>query len=452
LEGNFGLDRQGRIVRIDERSAQILGVPGKWLLGRSFLVFVARQNMNLVLDALTKSLRNSDRLTMEIDLNIGFKTTPVQLSIRTSIEDTITHHLTVVDLSRREAADQLTTESLSNWYLLVHNAADTILTLDMRGRIGFINKPLWGYSISAVMGTPIFDYLPESVHADIRDSLNQAFRSNKRSMCDVAIAAGESTRWFSFSFGTPHPQAQLPPTTTTVVMREISEHKATEESLRASGKQFREFAAHAESVREEERSRVGREIHDELGQALTALKLDLAWIEGKTAANSAIKRKMKDMAHDVDAIIDTVRRISSELRPPALDDLGLIPALEWQLVQFRKRTRIRTEFLCAEDDLKISGDAAGAIFRVVQEALTNVMRHANATRVSLSVQRKNPNLIRFVVADNGLGLAGTKQRHAPSLGIVGMKERISRLHGDFTISSEPGKGTRVAFTIPIAHD
>src|SRR5262249_10238523 len=158
---------------------------------------------------------------------------------------------------------------------------------------------------------------------------------------------GHHESWYSFSFGSPHAAGwtstyPVRTTTTTVMIREISEHKRTEETLRTSGEQLRDFAARLEAVREEERTRVAREIHDELGQALTALKLDLAWVRTKTRGAAEIRKKMHAMIAHVDDTIERVRRIASDLRPSILDDLGLIPAIEWQVTQFRKRTGIRT--------------------------------------------------------------------------------------------------------------
>ena len=232
------------------------------------------------------------------------------------------------------------------------------------------------------------------------------------------------------------------------MIREISKHKRAEENLRASSEQMRDFAAHVDAAVEEERNRVAREIHDELGQALTALKLDLAWIQRRTPRDGAVRKKMVDILRDVDKTIQGVRRISSELRPLILDDLGLIAAIEWQLNQFRKRSQVRTQFLSNVDSINLSPAGNTAVFRVVQEALTNIMRHAKATRVRIVVDQAQDS-VRISIADNGVGMTVNPEQAHKTMGIVGMKERIARLSGDLKILSTPGKGTRLEIVVPV---
>jgi signal transduction histidine kinase len=160
---------------------------------------------------------------------------------------------------------------------------------------------------------------------------------------------------------------------------------------------------------------------------------------------------MKQMIVHVDETIVRVRRISSELRPAILDDLGLIPALEWQVAEFRKRTKIRIDFASNTEDIRLPMEGSAAVFRVVQEALTNVMRHAEATRVRIDLQLRGQALS-ITIRDNGRGMTRKPDTDMKSLGIVGMKERISRLGGRFTIFSEPGKGTRLDMIIPAQND
>lgn len=447
---HFTLDRQGRVSAVNEVGALLLGFPVSWLLGKVFVVFVARQHVQLFLETLRYSLRAAGPHSITVDLFAGAKTLPVRICVSTSSTSEITHQLTITEVLDNDGTARSLQEMLSNWYSVLHNAPDTILTVNFRGRIDFINKPLWGYSAGALLGTNILDYVPDTEHQKLLHCLTESFRFNRRSMCDLTGLNQDFTRWFNFSFGKPQsyrPTTKMAEVTTTVVIREISEDKRKEENLRASGEQLRDFAAHVEAVREEERARVAREIHDELGQALTALKLDLSWVEGKTRRNSVLKKKMQVMITDIDSTIERVRRISSELRPAILDDLGLIPALEWQLLQFRKRTRVRTRFMCPEDRIDLTSEAAAAVFRVVQEALTNVMRHAKATKLHVSIHRV-PQGLRFTIADNGRGMVSIEESGIKSLGIVGMKERITRLGGDFKLFSEPGKGTRLDFTIP----
>ena len=217
-----------------------------------------------------------------------------------------------------------------------------------------------------------------------------------------------------------------------------------------SGRQLRDFAARLDTVREEERTRVARELHDELGQLLTILKLDLSWMQGQLS-RSDLRKKMKAIIAHVDDTIRRVRRISSDLRPSILDDLGLGPAIEWQASEIQKRTGIRTQVISDGDCARLPMEASAATFRVVQEALTNVVRHAKATRVRVRLKSQEHTLA-ISIEDNGKGITEAQITDVKSLGIVGMKERIARIGGEFNIFSEPDRGTRLDMIIPALHD
>src|SRR5206468_737254 len=169
-------------------------------------------------------------------------------------------------------------------------------------------------------------------------------------------------------------------------VRDITDRKRAEKQLRDSREQLRALAAYLQSVREEERTRIAREVHDELGQTLTALKIDLAWLEKRMAELSdsddlqQFEEKLKAQPGRVDAIIATVRKIATELRPPVLDDLGLEAAVEWQIQEFEKRTGISCRFHSGLKHLDLDQERATAVFRIFQETLTNIVRHAQATQ------------------------------------------------------------------------
>jgi PAS domain S-box-containing protein len=452
--GQFTLDRQGRIIEVNNSGAALLGFAPAWLLKRAFVVFVARQNIQQFLNALLSLSRDHETEVIDVDLYLGEQTLPVQISFSVTFDPTLSFRLTVADLSEIRDSRLVLQESLAGWYSVIHNAPDVIFALDLMGRIKFVNKPFWGYSVNALMGTNILDYVGHEDRPAILKCLRQSFRFNRRTMCDIASPDGSEPRWLNYSFGTPHwNNNPAEPTTLaiTLVVRETSKHKRTEEKLRASGKRLRDLAAHVETVLEEERTRVAREIHDELGQALTALRLDMAWVAKKIRGDRTTKKKLTEMMADVDDTIKRVRRISSDLRPPILDDLGIVPAIEWQLAQFRKRTKIRTELLCSEEGINLSSTAAAAVFRVIQEALPNVVRHARASKVSVKIEQVGGQ-VHIHIADNGKGMKRSDESVLKGLGITGMKERISRLGGRFQIYSEQGRGTRLDITVPLEHD
>jgi PAS domain S-box-containing protein len=231
---------------------------------------------------------------------------------------------------------------------------------------------------------------------------------------------------------------------------EIAERQHAEEELRKSRDQLRALAARLQSVREEERTYIAREIHDELGQACTAIKMDLALIGRKlTKRQSALRAKVDSSIQLVDGTIVTLRRIASELRPRTLDDLGLPAALEAQAQEFEGRTSIPCSVILPPEPLKLDTDRSTAIFRIFQESLTNVARHAHATRVEARLRREDDRII-FQVFDNGTGFDPEVAKARKSLGLVGMQERALLLNGEFKTEGVPGSGTTMTLTIPLA--
>ena len=230
---------------------------------------------------------------------------------------------------------------------------------------------------------------------------------------------------------------------------EIADRQHAEEELRKSRDQLRALAARLQSVREEERTYIAREIHDELGQACTAIKMDLALIGRKLAKQqTALRTKVDSSIQLVDGTIATLRRIASELRPRTLDDLGLPSALEAHAQEFEGRTGIHCSVILPPEPLTLDTDRSTAIFRIFQESLTNVARHAHATRVEARLRRDNDRII-FQVFDNGTGFDPNVAKARKSLGLIGMQERALLLNGDFKTEGAPGSGTTMTLTIPL---
>jgi PAS domain S-box-containing protein len=233
------------------------------------------------------------------------------------------------------------------------------------------------------------------------------------------------------------------------VVRDITKRKQAEEQLKQSREQLRNLSAHIESARETERTSIAREVHDELGQALTALKMDLSWLNKRLPKEQeALINKTGEMSKLIGKTIQTVKRISTELRPGVLDDLGLTAAVEWQVQEFQDRTRIKCEFTAKDEDINIDRDLATGIFRIFQEALTNVARHANATKVKVSLKERDGQLL-LQVRDNGKGITEGQIAHPKSFGLIGMRERARSWNGNVKIDGISGKGTIVTVSIPL---
>ena len=222
-----------------------------------------------------------------------------------------------------------------------------------------------------------------------------------------------------------------------------------EESLQKSNEALRDLASHLETIRENERIHMAREIHDELGQQLTGLKMDISWLNRKIKSDDeAVKEKMKDTISLIDKTVITVRRIATELRPSILDDLGLIAAMEWQSEEFEKRSEIKSIFTSNVSQIKVSADVATAVFRIFQESLTNVLRHSRATEV-ISFFRMENDIITLFIEDNGTGFRDDEIKNKKTLGLLGMKERIQLINGKYEINGNAGKGTSVIITVPL---
>lgn len=220
------------------------------------------------------------------------------------------------------------------------------------------------------------------------------------------------------------------------------------DELRKSREALRAWSTHAEHVRERERTRIAREIHDELGQALTALKLDLCGLAQRRDEVSGT-RDMVRVSGSIDAMIDSVRRIASELRPQVLDDLGLMAALEWQVREFQQRTGVQCRLRCIGPIADVDVDRSTALFRAFQEILTNIARHAHASRaqITLTVTRSSASL---QVRDNGRGMT-TRQLPGPrDLGLLGIEERAAEFGGKLHVASAIGKGTTVRVRLPLS--
>ena len=235
-----------------------------------------------------------------------------------------------------------------------------------------------------------------------------------------------------------------------VLSREIAERRQVEAQLRKSEERLRALTARLQSVREEERTAISREIHDELGQALTGLKMDLTWVANRVKRETkALEPKLKTMFALIDDTIHAVRRIASGLRPEVLDEAeGLPAAIGWQAKHFQMRTGIRCKVELPEDIPSLDTQRSTAVFRIFQEVLTNVTRHAEATRVEVSM-KKHDGMLMLEVQDNGKGIEDAAMLGQKSLGLLGMHERAALFGGQVQISGARNKGTKVTVSIPL---
>ncbi len=224
--------------------------------------------------------------------------------------------------------------------------------------------------------------------------------------------------------------------------------KRNEIALRNSEQQYRELSAHLQDIREEERSAIAREIHDELGQQLTVLKIDFSWLESRLnlGDNKVLTDKFTDISNLLDRAVQTVRRMSTSLRPSMLDDLGLVATIDWYLADFGRRVNLKTEFLHDDEEYSMPDKMRTAFFRIFQESVTNVIRHSDATTVIVELSRIGDQ-ISLRVIDNGKGFDTTTVSGKRTLGLLGMRERSLLIGGECRIESIPGRGTTVSVKV-----
>jgi signal transduction histidine kinase len=229
---------------------------------------------------------------------------------------------------------------------------------------------------------------------------------------------------------------------------DVTERRLAAEHLRVSQEQLRSLAARLQEVREEERAAISREIHDELGQSLTGMKMDLKWLEKQLPQDVPhAQQRLSSLYELINSTIQNVRQLASSLRPGVLDDFGLVAALEWLTQDFAKRTGIACRLLELPEDFPLDRERATAVFRICQESLTNIARHAQATEIEVRLTNAD-NQLCLEVHDNGHGITVDQINHIRSLGLVGMRERALLLGGTFNIHGTPGLGTTVIVQIP----
>jgi PAS domain S-box-containing protein len=355
----------------------------------------------------------------------------------------------VRDMTEIKKAEKRIRDSEAKYRTLVEQASDGIFIANFQGKFLVVNPAgckLSQYSEEELLNMRIHDLavmselqvMPfkfEEILAGKTAMSERKMRRKDGELIDVEISARiiAPDRFLAFA-------------------RDISERKKAENELRKSREDLRLLSNYIENVREEERLNLSREIHDELGQQLTVLKMDISRLSKKVVDREDHDHieKFDQVLGSINNMVETVREIAARLRPGLLDDLGLAATLEWYCNDFTKRTGIRTNFICGVTEDKFSQNINIGLFRIFQESLTNVVRHADATKIDVSLVRQEQQLI-LMIEDDGKGLDLDSINNRKTLGILGMKERAIMIGGSYNIYSTPGKGTIVEVAVPLAH-
>jgi PAS domain S-box-containing protein len=352
-------------------------------------------------------------------------------------------------IEERQRAEEVLRESEEKYRNVVERSNDGIVIIQ-DGRIKYANpsvKRMTGYDIDAATDMPFSDFI-------YGDEVDEAMEIYKRRLAGEAL----STR---FERGIRHRNGSRIETemdgglisyedkpADLVIIRDITKRKRAEKELRESREQLRDLSEHLQEAREEERAKVAQEIHDDLGQTLTALKMELSWLEKRLPKDhDVLIQKTKLITDLVDMTIHSVKRIYSGLRPFLLDDLGLLAAIEWMTQGFQNQTGIQCNLTFSPAEMAVDKDYATTIFRIFQETLTNVRRHAHATSVNIRLE-EGAGVLTLTVNDNGKGVTEEQLSHPKSFGIMGIRERVRALGGAVEIRGIENKGTTVKVSIP----
>jgi PAS domain S-box-containing protein len=338
---------------------------------------------------------------------------------------------------------------------IVDSAMDAIIIADDEQRIVLFNsaaEKVFRWPRAAVLGQPLDMLIPERLRTAHRAHIDRFGQTGvtSRGMDDTTVLVGLRANGEEFPIDASISQlSEGGRKLFTVILRDVTERVRVQEALRQSREDVRELSMAAHSIREQEKSRIARELHDELAQALTALKMDVSWLVDQVpSGDKEIADRLTRMQALLDSTVAATRRISADLRPLMLDDLGLVPGIEWLVQNFTQRTGIPCELAIGASDLELQDPHATAVFRILQESLTNVARHAEASLVEVVIERSDA-CVTLSVRDNGRGFVAGSPRKPNSYGLLGVRERAHLLGGEARIDSTPGQGTTVEVRIPI---
>ncbi len=449
----FVVDRGEHVLFVNQVAARALGRRPEEILGKQQGDFFAPRLAARHSAAIQRVFQEGETVVTEDQQDLHLRPVWIDtrlIPLRVPGGEVIAVVGIVRDVSDRRAA--LEALALREAYLraMLDNFPYLVWFKNTLGKFQIVNQT---FAAAAGRGSPAeliglcdFDVWPHELAARYVADDNEVMRTHEKKLVEEEIRMHGENRWAE-TFKSPVFDAEGKILGTTGLARDITLRRQLQDEQRRSREQLRALAAHVESVREQERVRIAREIHDELGQSLTCMGMDLAFLDKQIdPENKEAAARVAALVELVKDTIRCVRRISSELRPSILDDLGLGAAIEW----LAHDIEVRTQIVCSvevPEDLSLPFELATPLFRVCQEALTNVTRHAGASHVSIRLTCSDGD-ISLVVTDDGRGITDDEIKRHGSLGLLGMKERVAILGGTLDVEGRPGQGTTVAIRIP----
>jgi len=392
---------------------------------------------------------------------VGLRRNGEEFPIEASISQYMDHdgrRLTVIlrDVTARVRAQSLLAASEARMRGILDSAMDAIITVDERQNVVLFNRAaesMFRSTRAEAIGAPLATFIPERfrwAHGAHVQGFGAGEAASRR-MADARIVTGVRRDGEEFPIDAAISHLRDGERVFyTVILRDVSAREKALADLRQSQRELLELSAASEATREQEKSRIARELHDELGQALTMMRMDVAWCQANLAGavpNAAAK--LDRMEKLLKSTVAATRRIASDLRPLMLDDLGLVPALEWLVQNMSQRAGVACDLSLDDPAIALPPTHSTAVFRIVQEALTNIAKHAQASHAEVVLRRRG-GVLEITIHDDGVGFATDEPRKPESFGLLGLRERISLLRGTASIASAPGAGTTIVVTLPLA--
>lgn len=458
VDGMRLVDEDGKILLVNDAFCRIFQMEKEQLIGEPFSIVYLFDEKEPALEKYKEDIRNDKLKTLFERENTLWNGKKIWLEFSNSfltLPDGNKITLSIIkDISERKKSEIELRDSESKFKMLFNNANDAVFVTQLSDeksygdfievnevackRLGYTKEEFLQLSPSAIVSQKsINDFNINMTRLRKEDHViyDLVHRAKDKKLIPVEI----NSHLFLYN--------EKP--TVLSIARDITERKQAEEKLRRTSKLLRELATHIQSIREEERTMIAQEIHDELGQVLTALKIQVSLLANKLNKDQEpLKQKINSLSEMIDSSVESVQKISAKLRPGILDELGLIAAIEWQTEEFEKMTNINCSLVLPKEELNLEKDKSTAIFRIFQESLTNIARHSEATRVQLSLLNYQSNIY-LEIQDNGKGITQEQIKDFKSLGIHGMEERALVFGGQVSIEGIAGKGTKVKVEIPM---
>lgn len=493
---NFTVDAQGKIISVNRFGANQLGYEVCELIGHSVLEVFHNRDRKKILQQLNRCLQDPQKVHQWQFRKVhkDGRVIWVEESAR-AIKNRMGEwevFLVCEDITARKQAETTIRESRNRYHVLFEEAPISLWELDMSKVKKLFDK--WRREgIDALKA--FFKQNPEAVEQglglveilDVNQATLQLYQADSKEQLIanarqvwtaesrqsfteemiLAISAGKTDDHFETSLQTLRgkkirvwgqwhlmPDYEQSLSRVFVATLDITQQKKYMDKLRASRGRLRSLSAHLQFLREQERVAIARDLHDELGQALTSLKMDMSMLARKVKSagdkfnRATVFDDIETMQARITGAIKYVRNLITELRPEVLDTLGLLPALGWQIGEFHKRTGMACEFNSEVQELQLGSEHAVAVFRIFQESLTNIVRHANANKVSAKIEKRNHTLW-VEISDNGKGITREELNAPGKFGLLGMRERALLFGGEVEITGAPGQGTTVKIKVPL---